>query len=186
MNEILRERIDIATVGIYERNVVNSGGSIMMLIHALVTAAARYWTRVDPTDFCVQMVTPDCIVFGGVNRLIWSPAHGFKPDRSYCTPAFLETCDSLGRAPGSEPHVVIGELCGAKCPDCDEATCTLARDHLLKDPDDKHAHTVCAWKEPAPISDRDRAKVNYTNARDALNDALQAIVNDTKKPGSSE
>lgn len=191
MNKILKERINAAQERIYQENIVNGGSSLIMLVHGLLTAAARYWSRVDPTDFCVQLVTPDCIVFGGVNRLIWTPAHGFKPDRSYCTPAFLETCDSLGRVPGAEPHVVVGELCGAKCPECDEAACTLLRDHLLKDPKDKHAHSLCAWEEPRAVSEpeptaRDRAKINYIKARDALNNALQTVVNDTKKPAGTE
>jgi hypothetical protein len=41
------------------------------------------------SDFCFQVVSSSVIVFGSNNRLIWSPALGFRPDASYCTPGFL-------------------------------------------------------------------------------------------------
>ena len=43
-----------------------------------------------PTDFCFQNISHDCIVFGGVNRLIWRVDSGFTPDESYCTERFLD------------------------------------------------------------------------------------------------
>ena len=70
------------------------------IIYEIILAAASYWADSDLTDFCVQNVSDDCIVFGGVNRLIWRPAMGYFPDRSYCNEAFLRRCDTLGRTPG--------------------------------------------------------------------------------------
>lgn len=41
-----------------------------------------------PDDFCIQTVGM-VAVFGGINRLIWSPRNGFQPDKRYCTERFL-------------------------------------------------------------------------------------------------
>ena len=43
-------------------------------------------------DFCIQCVE-GVAVFGGTNRLLWSPAFGFRPDKSYCTKEFLAKFD---------------------------------------------------------------------------------------------
>jgi hypothetical protein len=45
------------------------------------------------SDFCVQNVGTNA-VFGGTNRLIWHPKHGFRPDRGYCTERFLREFDA--------------------------------------------------------------------------------------------
>ncbi len=45
-------------------------------------------------DFCIQSVGIRA-VFGGSNRLIWSPSKGFWPEREYCTPQFLKKWDSI-------------------------------------------------------------------------------------------
>jgi hypothetical protein len=37
-------------------------------------------------DFCVQ----SGIVFGGWNRIIWTPMNGFVLDEPYCTPHVIE------------------------------------------------------------------------------------------------
>ena len=39
-------------------------------------------------DFCIQHVAWTGSVFGGDNRLLWSPVNGFRPDESYCTTRF--------------------------------------------------------------------------------------------------
>jgi hypothetical protein len=44
-----------------------------------------------PDDFCIQSVSSFSVVFGGVNRLIWSPIRGFRCDTSYCTQKFIDT-----------------------------------------------------------------------------------------------
>ena len=41
-------------------------------------------------DFCVQLVLDHVVVFGGMNRVIWTPRRGFSLDPSYCTPSFIE------------------------------------------------------------------------------------------------
>ncbi len=59
----------------------------------LVDAAFGVFERAGcPNDFCIQDIGR-CAVFGGTNRLIWSPGRSFYPDRSYCTPKFLEYWD---------------------------------------------------------------------------------------------
>lgn len=40
-------------------------------------------------DFCVQAVG-DVVVFGGVNRLIFSAKDGWHPDSIYCSERFLK------------------------------------------------------------------------------------------------
>lgn len=39
-------------------------------------------------DFCLQCVG-SVVVFGGRNRLLWSPNHGFRCDSDYCTKNFI-------------------------------------------------------------------------------------------------
>ncbi|MDA8137015.1 MAG: hypothetical protein M0036_00055 [Desulfobacteraceae bacterium] len=41
-------------------------------------------------DFCVQHLSGTSAVFGGTNRVIWSPVAGFTLDASYCTERFKE------------------------------------------------------------------------------------------------
>jgi len=49
-----------------------------------------------PDDFCIQHCDGcDCIIFGGLNRLIYRPMQGFWPDRSYCSQRFLSNWDRL-------------------------------------------------------------------------------------------
>ncbi len=43
-----------------------------------------------PFDFCIQHQTEDSIIFGAVNRVIWTSKHGFNIDESYCTKRFIE------------------------------------------------------------------------------------------------
>ncbi|RKZ94258.1 MAG: hypothetical protein DRQ46_10210 [Gammaproteobacteria bacterium] len=46
------------------------------------------------TDFCIQEVG-NVVVFGGVNRLIWHPKHGFYCDKKYCTQNFMESMKEM-------------------------------------------------------------------------------------------
>lgn len=45
-------------------------------------------------DFCIQSVG-SAAVFGGTNRLVWSLAHGFVAERTYCTESFLDAVKSV-------------------------------------------------------------------------------------------
>ena len=45
-------------------------------------------------DFCVQDVG-SVAVFGGTNRLIFSPRKGFYPDKSYCTDRFIDLFNDM-------------------------------------------------------------------------------------------
>jgi hypothetical protein len=47
------------------------------------------------SDFCVQNVGPSSVVFGGVNRVIWTPLRGFRRNHVDCTERFATTFDSL-------------------------------------------------------------------------------------------
>jgi hypothetical protein len=72
----------------------------LVLWFDIFEAASRYWEE-NPDDFCVQSFEGgETIVFGGLNRLIWSPFTGFQADRSYCSKKFLERYDKLGPNPG--------------------------------------------------------------------------------------
>jgi hypothetical protein len=46
-----------------------------------------------PDDFCIQCSVGYSVVFGGLNRLLWTSKGGFKPDRCYCSKRFLENWD---------------------------------------------------------------------------------------------
>lgn len=52
-------------------------------------------------DFCIQHVG-ECAVFGGSNRLLWSPVKGFRYDAPYCSPRFLK---AFGQWMGAQPKV---------------------------------------------------------------------------------
>lgn len=58
------------------------------LCYELARAAASFF-ECCPSDFCLQHGTGASFVFGGTNRLVWTPLGGFKPDRPYCTANFL-------------------------------------------------------------------------------------------------
>ncbi len=65
---------------------------------SVVDAALNIFTECGAaSDFCVQHISGigGNIVFGGVNRLIWSPDLGFNPDRCYCTENFLKKWDKM-------------------------------------------------------------------------------------------
>lgn len=63
------------------------------LIYAIVVEAEERFKKCDEeSDFCIQTAST-VIVFGGTNRVIWSPQNGFRPDRSYCRDTFLELWD---------------------------------------------------------------------------------------------
>jgi len=72
-----------------------------VLAYLIAESAGFYWGKTQPEDFVVQFFTADHIVFGSTNRLIWSPATGFRPDRGYCTAKFLKHYDSIGPLPGA-------------------------------------------------------------------------------------
>lgn len=54
-------------------------------------------------DFCIQNAGSTSAVFGGTNRLIWTPLKGFYPDRSYCRPGFLSAWDASAYTRGEMP-----------------------------------------------------------------------------------
>lgn len=74
------------------------------LLSRLIHAATTYWRYTsDVTDFCVQHIGTETVVFGGTNRLVWSPFAGFVPDRAYCTEKFLAHYATIGPNPGASP-----------------------------------------------------------------------------------
>jgi hypothetical protein len=71
-----------------------------MLSYLVAESAGYYWEGIQADDFGLQVFDTEYIVFGGVNRIVWSPANGFRPDRSYCTARFLKRYESIGPLPG--------------------------------------------------------------------------------------
>jgi hypothetical protein len=59
------------------------------VISCLVKQAMGFWEEC-PGDFCVQHVDPNGIIFGGSNRVLWTPCSGFMADESRCTDQFLD------------------------------------------------------------------------------------------------
>ncbi len=70
-----------------------------ILAYTIAEAASCYWDEATADDFCLQSFDGQSAIFGSSNRLVWTPAAGFRPDCSYCTQRFLEQCDFLGRLP---------------------------------------------------------------------------------------
>ena len=58
------------------------------IIWGVVAEAMKFWAEC-PHDFCIQSVSPDSIVFGSVNRVVWT-IHGFRCERSHCTERFIQ------------------------------------------------------------------------------------------------
>jgi len=80
-------------------------GYFEVMLYEIVRWAAWYWTGLNEDDFGLQSFSGDVIVFGGFNRLVWRPQHGYIADRDYCSPRFLANYDSIGPLPGrSEPR----------------------------------------------------------------------------------
>ena len=52
-----------------------------------------------PSDFCVQHISGESVVFGGTNRVLYHPRHGFSLDESYCTPRFIRLFSEKWRRP---------------------------------------------------------------------------------------
>jgi hypothetical protein len=55
----------------------------------VIVDASKFWEE-EPEDFCVQHVAATSIIFGGRNRIVWTPSRGFVIDLPYCGPAFIE------------------------------------------------------------------------------------------------
>lgn len=68
------------------------------IFESIVTAASAYFTEC-PDDFCIQHIGENRVIFGGTNRLVWSPRFGFEPDKSYCTEKFLHHWETIGTLP---------------------------------------------------------------------------------------
>lgn len=43
-----------------------------------------------PEDFCIQYMGFTSIVFGGVNRVVWSIKNGLQIDKPYCSEKFIK------------------------------------------------------------------------------------------------
>ncbi len=72
------------------KNAVDKdGGECKRLVHLVIELAAEIWDADGlREDFCVQHVSYPVVVFGGVNRVRWSPKYGFYIDNSCCTDKF--------------------------------------------------------------------------------------------------
>jgi len=61
------------------------------ILFDIAAEAYEIWEAAGCTyDFCVQLVAGDCIVFGAVNRVVWTVKRGFRIDKSYCTERFQQ------------------------------------------------------------------------------------------------
>lgn len=71
--------------------------SLPELVEALASAAyCRFVNAGAKSDFCVQYVGPNCILFGGTNRVKWDPFSGFQLEESHCTKNFIDRWKELG------------------------------------------------------------------------------------------
>ena len=71
-------------------------------------------------DFCIQYVGGSSVVFGGVNRLLWTPRFGFKDDR-IAEAAGMEYDQRISEGMGSELRWaldrVVQTYCWKNCPE---------------------------------------------------------------------
>ena len=76
-----------------ESNKHDMQGVVYQIAHA---AFDVYEEAGCPNDFCIQSMdgftTEVPLIFGGTNRLLWTPWKGFVPDVSYCNDGFLDAC----------------------------------------------------------------------------------------------
>ena len=67
-------------------------------LYGIVRGASVYW-RLCPDDFCFQNADGEIIVFGSVNRIVWSPTFGYQISSLHCTPAFRTRYAIIGPLP---------------------------------------------------------------------------------------
>jgi len=94
-----KKEIDITDVRTVMRDMAKKKRDFLWinaqeLIWGVVEGAAMYFKDY-PRDFGIQHSSSNTIVFGGSNRLIWSPVSGYSADRSYCSSLFLMNHDKL-------------------------------------------------------------------------------------------
>ena len=65
-----------------------------LLFEVIDTAEYLYNTAGFKSDFCVQHISNSVIIFGGHNRVIWSPLNGYRVDSSCCRDEFIEKFNS--------------------------------------------------------------------------------------------
>lgn len=98
-----REELDAAKKRVYEslceiRETVVDSEAAVLLWH-VVEGASVYWAE-NPMDFILQSGDGgNTVVFGGYNRITWSPAGGYQMHRYSCTEAFIERYLSIGPNP---------------------------------------------------------------------------------------
>lgn len=98
----LERRID----EIFERFETGPAGrSWRDVIYAIIDTAAMFFTYSEGAidDFCIQSISDTCVTFGGVNRLTWSPKHGFGYSKAHCTPRFVENFEKIMASIGQTP-----------------------------------------------------------------------------------
>lgn len=76
------------------QHVILLFGGAESLCREVVSEAARYFANC-PDDFCLQWGHDAALIFGGVNRLVWRPDQGFRPDPGSCTQRFLDHADAI-------------------------------------------------------------------------------------------
>ena len=66
-----------------------------LLYDVIDTAQYLYEKAGFKDDFCVQHITNSVIIFGGWNRVIWSPLNGYRVDSSSCREEFIEKFNNV-------------------------------------------------------------------------------------------
>ena len=66
-----------------------------LLFDVIDTAEYLYNTAGFENDFCVQHIPNSVIIFGGWNRVIWSPLNGYRVDSSSCREEFIEKFNNV-------------------------------------------------------------------------------------------
>ncbi len=68
------------------------------VIDEVLRWAAFYWLGLNEDDFCLQSGGGEVMVFGGLNRLIWTPSRGYQVDTG--SPQFKARYEGIGPLPG--------------------------------------------------------------------------------------
>jgi len=128
-------------------------------IGALLEATAyEIFQRCDALDdFCIQAVG-ERAVFGGTNRLTFSPVNGWGVERSCCTPRFLEEWDAIAHEYTGRP-----DGCNGNHAECQAAKRGRADDSSIKQ--------LTAWLR-AKI---EAGRINWENDAPYVEGLLEAI-----------
>lgn len=94
--EAAKQRVYEQLCAVYKTHVDTDPATLLWYV---VEGAAAYWAD-NPADFIIQAAEGGkAVVFGGYNRITWTPAGGYQIHRYSCSDAFITRYLSIGPNP---------------------------------------------------------------------------------------